>query len=145
MRVTFCGHGKLTYTEETRKLLRDTIEKLISEGADEFLLGGYGAFDAMAARIVKELKEKYPHIRSVLVIPYIDREYDRNLYDCSEYPPIEQVPKRFAILKRNEWMVDQSEILVAYVIYDWGGAVKTLEYAVRRKKRVLNIADNINF
>ena len=140
MRVTFCGHGKLTYTEETRKKLYETIEKLIIEGADEFLLGGYGAFDAMAARIVKELKEKYPHIRSVLVIPYFDREYDRNLYDCSEYPPIERVPKRFAISKRNEWMVDQADVVVAYVDHDWGGAAKTLKYAFKRKKHVVNIS-----
>ena len=53
MRITFCGHGTITYTDETRKLLRDTIEKLISEGAEEFLLGGYGAFDVMAANAVK--------------------------------------------------------------------------------------------
>ena len=140
MTVTFCGHGKITYTDETRKLLRDTIEKLISEGADEFLLGGYGAFDVMAANAVRSLKEKYAYIKSVLVVPYIDRDFDRDLYDCSEYPPIEQVPKRFAILKRNEWMVNQADVLVAYVDHDWGGAAKTLEHAVSKKKRIINVA-----
>lgn len=141
MIVTFCGHGKITYTDETRKLLRDTIENLISEGADEFLLGGYGAFDVMAANAVKNLKAKYPHIKSVLVVPYIDRDFDRDLYDCSEYPPIERVPKRFAILKRNEWMVDQADVVVAYVDHDWGGASKMLRYAFQKKKRVVNLAD----
>lgn len=29
------------------------------------------------------------------------------------------------------------------VQYDWGGAVKTLEYAVRKKKRVINMAESI--
>ena len=142
MIVTFCGHGTITYTDETRKLLRDTIEKLISEGIHEFLLGGYGAFDIMAANAVKDLKAKYPHIKSVLVVPYIDRDYDRDLYDCSEYPPIERVPKRFAISKRNEWMVDQADVVVAYVDHDWGGAAKTLERAVSKKKRIINIANS---
>ncbi len=139
MIVTFCGHGKITYTDETRTLLRDTIEKLISEGADEFLLGGYGAFDVMAANAVKNLKEKYPYIKSVLVVPYIDRDFDKDLYDCSVYPPIERVPKRFAISKRNEWMVDRADVVVAYVDHDWGGAAKTLKYALKRKKHVVNI------
>ena len=32
------------------------------------------------------------------------------------------------------------DVVVAYVAYDWGGAAKTLEYAERRKKRIINIA-----
>lgn len=49
MIVTFCGHGEMTYSEETRKNLYDTVEELINQGADEFLLGGYGPFDLLAA------------------------------------------------------------------------------------------------
>ena len=30
----------------------------------------------LAAGVVWELKRKYPSIRSVLVLPYLDREYD---------------------------------------------------------------------
>ena len=140
MMVTFCGHSSIPYSEEIRKKLRRVIEGLVSEGADEFLLGGYGAFDEMAAYAVKGLKTRFPNIRSVLVIPYIDRGYDTELYDCSVFPPLENVPKRFAILRRNIWMADQADILVSYVKYDWGGAVKMLEYAMKRKKRIINLA-----
>ncbi|MCH5211935.1 MAG: DUF1273 family protein [Oscillospiraceae bacterium] len=140
MIVTFCGHGEITYSEEIRKILYNTVEELINQGADEFLLGGYGSFDLLAAKTVKILKEKYPHIKSILIIPYINRDFDADIYDCSEYPPIENVPKRFAILKRNEWMARKADVVVAYVQYDWGGAVKTLEYAIRKKKRIINIA-----
>ncbi len=59
-----------------------------------FLLGGYGRFDMISAMTVKELKKKYPHITSTLVIPYLTREYDLSLYDDSVYPPLENVPKR---------------------------------------------------
>ena len=139
MIVTFCGHGKETYNDKIRKHLYDTIETLINQGANEFLLGGYGAFDLLAAHIVKALKTKYPNIKSINVIPYIEREFDSDLYDCSEYPPIENVPKRFAILKRNEWMVNRSDIVVAYVVHSWGGAAKTLEYAKRKRKNIIQI------
>lgn len=88
----------------------------------------------MAAHTVRRLKEKYPHISQVLVIPYMDQGYDKGLYDRSEYPPIETVPKRLAIIKRNEWMVDKSDVVAAYVSHDYGGAARTLHYAIRRKK-----------
>ncbi|MBP3360561.1 MAG: DUF1273 family protein [Clostridia bacterium] len=139
MVVSFCGHGNVQYSDEIRESLYTIIEDLIKQGADEFLLGGYGSFDLMAAHTVKSLKEKYPYIESVLVVPYINRGFDKDLYDCSEYPPIENVPKRFAILKRNEWMVRSADVIVAYISHDWGGAAKTLSYASHKKKRIINI------
>lgn len=143
-RVTFCGHGNIPSAdkEKIKSVLRNTIENLIaSQGTTEFLLGGYGDFDGMSARTVRELKDKYPHITSTLVIPYIDRDYNTELYDGSVFPPIESVPKRFAISKRNEWMVQSSDIVIAYVKYSWGGASKTLDFARRKKKVIFNIAD----
>jgi len=53
---------------------------------------------------------------------------------------IESVPRKFAILKRNEWMVDSAELVIAYVKYSWGGAAKTLEHARKRKKQINNLA-----
>lgn len=119
MIVTFCGHGKEKHGNEIRENLYNITEDLIKQGADEFLLGGYGNFDLMAARVVKSLKEKYPYIKSVLIVPYINRGYDTDLYDCSEYPPIENVPKRYAVLKRNEWMINKVDVLIAYIKHDW--------------------------
>lgn len=140
MTVTFCGHSDKYYGEDVRKRLHDTVEELIKEGAKEFLLGGYGSFDCMAAGVVRNLQQKYPNIRSTLVIPYLDRKYDiLDYYDASIYPPIEKAPKRLAIIKRNEWMVDISDVLVAYVDHDWGGAARTYAYAVRRKKIIINL------
>ena len=110
---------------------------MIIQGARDFLLGGYGQFDACAASIVWEMKKKYPAIQSTLVLPYLDRKADTARYDGTTYPPLEKVPKRYAISKRNEWMVDEADTVVAYVIRSWGGAANTLAYAQRRKKRVI--------
>lgn len=143
MIVTFCGHGKEKYGDEIRENIYNITDDLIKQGADEFLLGGYGNFDLMAARVVKPLKEKYPYIKSVLIVPYINRGYDKDLYDYSEYPPIENVPKRYAVLKRNEWTINKADVLIAYIKHDWGGAAKTLEYARKRKKKIINLSENM--
>ena len=62
-----------------------------------------------------------------------------NGYDGIVMLPVENTPPKYAILKRNEYMVDQSELLIAYVNHGWGGAAKTLEYAVRKHKKYINL------
>ena len=141
MIITFCGHSEISTSESLRKWLQNTVSELIRQGADTFYLGDYGDFDRLSASVVREMKTIHPQIISVLVIPYLDRKVNTEEYDCTTYPPLELVPRRFAISKRNEWMIDQSDVVVAYVTHDWGGAAATLSYAVRKKKIIRNYAD----
>ena len=145
MIVTFCGHREVREPEKIRKWLYETVEGLILEGADCFYLGGYGQFDAMAANVVRELKQRYPNIRSVLVLPYLDREFDTSRYYESIYPPLENVPRRYAISKRNEYMVDNADVVIAYVVFSFGGASKTLRYAERKHKRIVRYPAELHF
>lgn len=137
MNVTFCGHGEIFDRRPYIEWLDTILPKLIEQGADAFYLGGYGAFDHLAAHAVKRQKAKYPHIESILVIPYLNREYNMSLYDSSTYPPLETVPPRFAISKRNEWMIQNCDIVVSGVTHDWGGAAKTLHYAWRKNRIIV--------
>ena len=140
MTVTFCGHKEINDPSTVRSALNSVLLILLSQGADDFLLGGYGAFDMITARAVHDLKRQHPDIRSTLVIPYLNRDYDSSLYDGTTYPPLEEIPKRFAITKRNEWMVEQADVVVAYVKHDWGGAAAALRYAERKNMRIINIS-----
>lgn len=144
MVVAFCGHKNVYQTERVSQQVKQIVSSLVEEGADTFLLGGYGSFDSIAAITVRELKKDYPGLRSILVLPYLNRDYDTSLYDESVYPPIEDVPKKFAISRRNEWMVEKADVIIAYVDHDWGGAAATLRYAERKKKRIINVAQDKN-
>ena len=66
-----------------------------------------------------------------------------DLCDTSIYPPIENVPPRFAISKRNEWMMTNADLVIAYVNHNYGGAYQSLQVAKRRKKKIINICDFI--
>lgn len=107
--------------------------------------GGYGNFDYFAAKCVQRLHGRYSNIRNCLVLPYIDQPFlDRiavftNRFDETIYPPLENVPRKYAIIRRNEWMVDSADIIIAYVKYSWGGAARTLEYARRKRKNIIQI------
>ena len=136
MRVTvmFCGHSKIYQTGDFSKWLDIILPSLIEGGAATFYLGGYGAFDSLAAAAVRRQKAVYPHIMSILVLAYLNRETDVSLYDGTTYPPLENVPPRYAIVRRNEWMVRESDVVISGVIHGWGGAERTLDYARRRQK-----------
>ncbi len=137
----FAGHGKYSIDDETREKLYAKCEELIlNEDVKEFWVGHYGSFDGTASRTVRELQKKYPNIKLCLVIPYVTKginDYKENYY--KDYNEIlmadmpENTPKKYQIIKCNQYMVDESDFLIAYVNYSWGGAIKTLEYALRKK------------
>ena len=137
MTVTFCGHSHVSDAAELNVWLDKVLDLLIAEGADRFYLGGYGDFDRMAAEAVRAKKDERPGIEMALVTAYLGRQADRESYDYMIYPTLKDVTQRSAIPKRNEWMVDSADVVVAYVTHEWGGAAKTLEYARRRGKRVI--------
>lgn len=147
----FAGHSKLYNSDEIYHNLVNLIEKLITEeNVSEFWVGNYGSFDWLSAKAVRSLKEKYPAIKLNLVIPYLTSDINENRelyyrnYDhilMADLP--ERTPKRFQILKCNEYMVNNSDFIICYVQYSWGGAAKTMEYAQKKKHiKIFNIAQD---
>lgn len=142
MIVTFCGHAQLSQNSDVEKWLYTVTGKLIEEGAASFYLGGYGDFDSLAASVLKNQKKQHPQIQRILVLAYLVLAYlgtrqDVSDYDGTLYPPLETVPRRFAIPRRNRWMVDASDAVVACVLHDWGGAAATLRYARQKGKWII--------
>jgi len=137
--ITFCGHSKLIEQNTICTHLTRELHILLDQGNHKFYLGGYGDFDLLAAKVLHELKSEYPELESILILPYLDRPVDASLYDSTIYPPLENVPKRYAISRRNKWMVEQADMVIACVDHDWGGASKTLEYAVKKGLRIINL------
>lgn len=137
MIVAFCGHNDVANPDDVRRWLEHTVGDLIQRGATTFYLGGYGGFDRLVASILRNISANNPTVESILVLPYLNREAEDDLYDGTIYPPLESVPKRLAIIKRNEWMVDHADVIVAYVLHDWGGASAMLQYAIRKGKEVI--------
>ena len=141
MTVAFCGHAQISQSEKIEKWLYDVTQKLIEQGATTFYLGGYGAFDSLAASVLREQKKRYSQIELVLVLAYLNTGRDTSGYDSTVYPPLETVPRRFAISHRNRWMVESADVVVAYVLHDWGGAATTLRCAKQKKKQIISYRD----
>lgn len=137
MIITFLGHNDVPDFEKVSEWLCNVLDQFIYEENVVFYLGGYGGFDRLAASVVRQKQKINASAQAVLVIPYLNRKYDETGYDYTLFPPLESVPPRYAILKRNEWMVTQAEIVIAYVTHSWGGAAKALAYARRKRKKIV--------
>ena len=137
---TACFFGHRDVTHDIRANLQFIIEQLITEEQIyNFYVGHQGQFDSMVRSVLKELKVKYPHIRYTVVLAYMPDEHIKEVYgEDTLYPDgLETVPRRFAISKRNDWMIQHSGYAVCYVHKITGGAVKFREKA--RKKGLLVI------
>lgn len=148
--VTFCGHKNITH-EGVKEALTAAIYNVLSplSALDKvtFLCGGYGAFDGLCSKVIDEIRAQgvTPVTEKILVTPYITKshlesiEFQRTHYDDVEYPPIENAPYRFAISRRNQWMVEQADVVIAYVWHSFGGAATTLRHAYRKKKNIVRL------
>ena len=90
--------------------------------------------------------KKYSNCELIFVTPYLNRSREHKFqtkiqaYDTTIYPPLEGVPYRFAIIKRNEWMIDQADLIIAYIQHHYGGAYRAYAYAQKKKKTIINLA-----
>ena len=138
----FFGHREVIHN--IRPKLTAIIEKLITEdNVTEFYVGHQGQFDSMAYSVLKEIKEKHPEIRYTVVLAYMPDEHIKEVYGEDTLFPdgMENVPKKFAISKRNDWMIQQSGVVVCYVYKVTGGAAKFREKAGKKGIRVIDVPD----
>lgn len=149
MIISFSGHSVISLSDKVKETVKEQLRRNITDGESvTCYLGGYGDFDKICACACSELKEEYSGIELVYVTPYIGLSEHKkrqcfDFYDASIYPPIENVPPRFAILKRNEWMMANADLVIVYVERSYGGAYRSLQIARRKKKKVINIVELI--
>ena len=145
---TFAGHRGIRVTEELTSALKDHIEALITrENVSEFLVGNYGDFDYASAEAVREVQKVYPHIKLILVFPYLTKvvtEYKEQFYEKYDSILMADIPlstpKNLRIIKANQYMIGKADFLICYVNHGWGGAAQTVDYAKKKGVSIINLA-----
>ena len=141
---TFFGHRDCP--ETIRPKLRAALVELIEErGVDSFYVGNHGTFDRMVRSLLRELSERYPHIRYSVVLAYVPQRWDefdqRDFSDTMVPEGVETVPPRFAIAWRNKWMLREADYVVTYITHGWGGAAQYAKMAQRQGKTIIRLAE----
>lgn len=153
MYCSFFGHRD--YGNDSEYCLTEVMEKLIfTANVDVFYVGNKGSFDRAVHRVLRMLKQKYPYIKVYIVLdcvaPFTDdklnedeREYLEELADFEFLVPdgIENVPKRFAMSHRNEWMIRECDLAVVYCLYSGSNTQRYIEKLNKAGKTIVNVAE----
>lgn len=130
------GHSVTPYG--VTAMIEATAERHYHEyGIRSFYVGNRGNFDRYAAAAIKRLKTRYSDISLTLLLAYHPGERPTKLteeFDSSYYPPLENVPRQYAIVKANKCMIDTADSVICYVKH-FGNTRNLLEYARRRQKK----------
>lgn len=154
----FTGHrpNKLngynpTDNKELLFKLRDiVIDHIENKDVDTFITGMALGIDMWAGRIVLKLKEKYPHIKLVAAVPcknqhnkwsQISKDEWQDIIDkCDKVHYVsEESYTHWCMQKRNEWMVDNSNYIIAVWDGTNGGTGNCVEYAKKVNKEITRL------
>lgn len=146
-RVSFIGHRTLYNQRQIEIRIEEIIVKLIEEKEHvEIYVCRNGDFDILVASAIKRMQKEYGNHNSCLIVvfpyPMKDDEYYEKYYDEIVFPISYKIHFKRAIIGRNKWIVENSELLICYVETSSGGAYTCMEYA---KKTIKNLADVSNF
>lgn len=150
--IAFIGNKEVQDSQAVLKKIFSILEELFgNEYCDVlsvypvFYCGGYGQFSQIASDAIDLFRKRYPERKSkkLFITPYLSpsylktNEYMKEFYDEIVYPPLENVPHKFAISRRNQWMIDNCDTLFAYMENPCGNTRKCVEYAFRKYKDVV--------
>lgn len=152
IQLLFFGHRYIDNPLKVEELLETKIRKLINEKEYvEFLVGRNGDFDRCASSAILRVRKNVRANNSalVLMLPYATAEYLNNEeYFNGYYTDVEISYKasiahpKAAIQIRNREMVTRADLIICYVEENSGGAYKTVQYAEKVSKTIINLAEN---
>ena len=133
-----------------KKVLAQEIERMATDGFTEFISGGALGVDTWAAEAVIEVRKVHPLIKLTIARPFPSQ--DSKWLEESKYrfkafcgaadKVVDVSPDPYSAWKmqvRNEWMVDQSDLILAIWDGSSGGTGNCVEYAKANGKRLLVI------
>ena len=123
----------------------------IEQGYRYFGCGGALGFDTLAAQTVLRLREVYPEIRLILVLPCRDQTRGWKQADVAEYDRIMKAADKVTYTseqyysgcmhKRNRHLVDNSSLCICYLTEQSGGTAYTVNYARSQGLKIINVAE----
>lgn len=142
--VCFAGHRHEFQNIGIEQKLKETIITLIEKGYNVFYDGNKGSFDKICLSIIINLKQKYPNIKIYRILSNYNHKKEKcilpSFLNGFILPDIEHYHPKLKIKKRNEWIVDNSDILVCHIYETYkSGAYSTLKYAQKKNKPIIYI------
>lgn len=131
-----------------KKKLDCLLEHCVNSGFDVFISGLALGFDTFACESVLKLKKKNPQIEMICAIPcksqadiWCDADKQRYEKILTKSNPVYVSNEYYkgCFIRRNHFMVDKADLVVACFNGLSGGTKSTIEYAIKKQKKILII------
>jgi uncharacterized phage-like protein YoqJ len=157
--VCFTGHRPQSlggFSEDNpiawnvKSKLQHYIEKAIKLGFTDFISGGALGVDQWAAQIVLNLKDKHPQIKLIIARPFPSQSspwipsakiyFNELCSKADEVIDVSQDPYTgWKMQIRNEFMVNNSALVIAVWNGTAGGTANAVNYAKSKNKTIIQI------
>ena len=151
-RCCFTGHrpqGLSRPIDDIKVDLENAIMAAVEEGYTTFITGMCYGVDIWAGEIVNRLKNQYPGLKLIAVVPYPEfsekwsrewkEKFSRLLDHADAIRYISPLYGETVFQVRDEWMVDHSAKVIAVSNGKKSGTVNTIQYARKQHVPVLTI------
>ena len=144
MICTFFGHKNAPVS--VKEILKNEILRLADEGGVEFYVGNNGNFDYYVQEILLDISKTRSDIKFNVVISYLNERVMKKMDKLSLFPEgLEKSLPRFAINKRNDWLIKKSDVAIVYVKNTFTNSYKLMMKAIKRGIKVINLGEKYNF
>lgn len=128
---------------------KNAIIEAIQNGYKNFISGMALGFDMICAEIILELKKKYPDIKLICALPCkgqekvwsntVQQRYRNILKKADKIRCVYNKYEEGCMQERNQYMVNNSSLIIALFNGANGGTKQTIEYARSEGKKVVII------
>jgi len=133
-----------------KQQIYDAVEAVYDSGIRHFICGMANGCDMYFGEAVLQLRLVHPDVTLEAAVPYEEQAKSwrpdlrvrwQTLFDQSDYQTI--VSRSYTpdcMRRRNQYMVDNSSVLIAAYNGSPGGTMNTLLYAMREKREIIQIS-----
>ena len=151
----FTGHREIPEESlmEIKQRLEEQVVRLIQQGVIYYGAGGALGFDTLAAQTILALKNAYPQVKLILVLPCQNQSERWNRADRAIYEGILAQADKVVYIsehyykgcmhKRNRHLVDCSDYCICYLNRLSGGTYYTVRYAREKGLKIINCAEQL--
>ena len=138
MICTFFGHRDAS--EKVVFALKEVIESLIKKGIKSFYVGNNGNYDLLVQSVLSDIKKANIDIDFKIVLSYLGEKAITDNQDKTIFPEgLENVPRRFAISKRNDWLISNANVVVVYCTNTFSNSYKLAQKATKKNLNIINL------
>ena len=132
-----------------KRTLYDTLEAVYESGFHRFICGMAEGCDLYFCEAVLALREDHPGITLEAAVPFAGQaehwgtaqrqQYESLLSRCDTVTVLQEHYSPGCMMKRNRYMVDHADLIIACYDGKSGGTLNTLRYAIGRDIQIVHL------